>query len=85
MVFAIIQLQQKCIEQHQDLHLLFIDLTKAFNTVSRPALWLILAKLGCPPKFIQIIRSFRDGMLGHVVENGDTSDPFPVSNGKDMC
>ena len=34
MVFAIRQLQEKCVEQHKDLHLLFIDLTKAFDTVN---------------------------------------------------
>ena len=34
MVFAIRQLQEKCVEQHEDLHLLFIDLTKAFDTVT---------------------------------------------------
>ena len=63
MVFAIRQLQEKCVEQHQDLHLLFIDLTKAFDTVNRAALWAILSKLGCPPRFVQIIRSFHDGMV----------------------
>ena len=81
MVFAIRQLQEKCVEQHQDLHLLFIDLTKAFDTVNRAALWAILSKLGCPPQFVQIIRSFHDGMFCRVIENGDASDPFPVSNG----
>ncbi|XP_063600687.1 uncharacterized protein LOC134776864 [Penaeus indicus] len=81
MVLAIRQIQEKCVEQHQDLHLLFIDLTKAFDTVNRPALWAILSKLGCPPRFVEIIRSFHDGMLGRVIENGDASDPFPVANG----
>ncbi|XP_063598682.1 uncharacterized protein LOC134775152 [Penaeus indicus] len=81
MVFAIRQIQEKCVEQHHDLHLLFIDLTKAFDTVNRPALWAILSKLGSPPRFVEIIRSFHDGMLGRVIENGDASDPFPVANG----
>lgn len=81
MVFAVRQLQEKCVEQHQDLHLLFIDLTKAFDTVNRTALWAILSRLGCPPRFVAIVRAFHDGMLGRVIENGDTSDPFPVSNG----
>ena len=36
MIFSIRQIQEKCLEQHKDLHLLFIDLTKAFDTVSRP-------------------------------------------------
>ena len=39
-----------------------VDLTKAFDTVNREGLWSILAKLGCPAKFISIIRSFHDGM-----------------------
>lgn len=81
MIFAVRQLQEKCIEQHKDLHLLFIDLTKAFDTVSRPGLWAILQRLGCPPKFVQMIRAFHDGMFGRVIENGEASDPFPVSNG----
>ena len=81
MVFAIRQLQEKCVEQHLDLHLLFIDLTKAFDIVNRAALWAILSKLGCPPRFVQIIRSFHDGMFCRVIENGGASNPFPVSNG----
>ena len=81
MVFAVKQLQEKCIEQRQDLYLLFIDLTKAFDTVSRSGLWSILSKLGCPPKFVGVVRSFHDGMMARVIENGDVSEPFPVTNG----
>ena len=50
MIFAVRQLQEKCLEQRQELYLLFLDLTKAFDTVSRPGLWSILSKLSCPPK-----------------------------------
>ena len=81
MVFAIRQLQEKCIEQRQDLYLLFIDLTKAFDTVSRPGLWTILSKLGCPPKFVQMTRSLHEGMMARVIETGDVSEPFRVTNG----
>ena len=81
MIFAIRQLQAKCLEQRQDLYLLFIDPTKAFDTISRPGLWSILSKLGCPPKFISMVRSLHDGMMARVIENGDVSDPFPVTNG----
>ena len=38
MIFAARQLQEKCIEQHQDLYMTFVDLTKAFDTVSRAGL-----------------------------------------------
>ena len=67
------------VEQYQELHLLFIDLTKIFDTVNRTALWTVLHKLGCPPNFIQIICSFHEGILGRVIENGEAWDPFTVA------
>ena len=44
MIFTIRQLQEKCQKQCRDLFQVFIDLTKAFETVNREALWLILGK-----------------------------------------
>ena len=73
MIFTIRYLQEKCLEQHQNTYLLFTDLTKAFNTVSRLGLWSILSKLGCSPKFISMVRSLHDGMIARVIENSDVS------------
>ena len=81
MVFTVRQVQEKCREQNQELHLVFVDLTKAFDTVNRIGLWKILQKFGCPDKITALIASFHDGMQARVQENGDTSDPFQVSNG----
>ena len=81
MIFAVRQIQEKCREQNQNLYLMFVDLTKAFDTVSRRGLWQILSKLGCPPKLISIVRSFHEGMMARVIENDCVSDPFPVTNG----
>ena len=47
-------LQEKCQEQHKDLYLVFIVLTKAFDSVNRLGLWAILSKIGCSDKFISI-------------------------------
>ena len=81
MVFAARQLQEKCIEQHCDIYTTFVDLTKAFDTVSCDGLWRIVDKFGCPRKFIAIIRQFHDGMTARVLDDGEPSEPFPVSNG----
>ena len=81
MVFAARQLQEKCQEQNADLYSTYVDLTKAFDTVSREGLWRIMAKYGCPRKFIAIVRQLHDGMLARVQDNGETTAPFPVSNG----
>ena len=48
MIFTARQLQEKCQEQNVDLYMTFVDLTKAFDTVSRDGLWKIMAKFGCP-------------------------------------
>ena len=64
-----------------DLYMTFVDLTKAFGTVSPEGLLKIMAKFGCPTKFIAMVRQFHDGMLAWVQNDGEFSDPFPVTNG----
>ena len=54
MIFTARQLQEKCQEQNVDLYMTFVDLTKAFDTVSREGLSKIMAKFGCPAKFIVV-------------------------------
>ena len=39
------------------------------------------AKFVCPGKFIAMVRQFHDGMLARVQNDGEFSDPFPVTNG----
>ena len=81
MMFSLRQVQEKCREQNQDLYMVFVDLTKAFDSVGRKGLWSLLAKVGCPEKAINIIRSFHDGMVGCVLNESSISDPFAVNNG----
>ena len=50
MIFVLRQIQEKCREQNMGLYVAFMDLTKAFDTVSRDGLWKIMTRLGCPPK-----------------------------------
>ena len=42
--------------------------------------WKILARLGCPPKFLTILRQLHEGQQGQVKHNGSLSDSFPISN-----
>ena len=81
MVFSIRQLQEKCREQRRPLYLAFIDLTKAFDLVSRTGLFTLLLRIGCPPKLLKMIMSFHDGMMGTVQYDGSSSDPFPIKSG----
>ena len=81
MIFAARQLQKKCQEQNVGLYTTFVDLTKAFDTVCRKGLWEIMAKFGCPAKFITMVRQFHDGMQASVQDDGKYSKPFLVTNG----
>ena len=60
MVFTARQLQEKCIEQRLPLYQVFVDLTKAFDTVNRDALWIILGKIGCPPTFVRMFQELHE-------------------------
>ena len=81
MIFTVRQLQEKCREQNKGLYVTFVDLTKAFDTVNREGLWKIMAKFGCPEKFVNMVRLFHDGMQARVKDDGKFSRPFPVTNG----
>jgi hypothetical protein len=76
-IFAVRQLQEKSIEQNMPLYAVFIDLTKAFDTVSREALWKILLKLGCPTKFVNVLKQLHEGMQAGVCSDGQFSDISP--------
>ena len=64
MILTARQLQGKCQE-------LNVDLTKAFDTVSRDGLTKIMAKFACPPRFIAMVRQFHDGMHAYVQNDGE--------------
>ncbi|MEE8289810.1 MAG: reverse transcriptase family protein, partial [Nitrosomonadaceae bacterium] len=81
MIFSVRQLQEKCIEQDLDLFHCFIDLSKAFDTVNREALWVVLRKCGCPDKFVNMIKSLHADMKARVNFGGNLSEPFNVDNG----
>ncbi|XP_076036018.1 uncharacterized protein LOC143021978 [Oratosquilla oratoria] len=81
MIFTARQLLEKYQEQNVSLYTTFVDLTKAFDTVHQKGLWKIMAKFGCPAKFISMVQQFHDGMYARVQSDGEYSQPFPVWNG----
>ena len=81
MLVTLRQIQEKCREQRHPLYAVFVDLTKAFDSVNRPALWLILKKYGVPPKFLNITKQLHEGMQARVIYNGEASEPFKVQTG----
>ena len=71
----------KCREQRRSLSIAFIDLTKAFDLVSRRGLFNLLEKSGCPLKLLSVISSFHNNVKGTVTYDGATSEPFDIHIG----
>ena len=61
---------EQCIEKNMDFVAVFIDLTKAFDMVNIETLWVILSKLWCPTKFVNLIHQFHNGQ---VLSDGEAS------------
>ncbi|XP_063602932.1 uncharacterized protein LOC134778926 [Penaeus indicus] len=73
--------KEKCREQNRPLHMAFVDLTKAFNMVSREGMFAVLQKLGCPPTLLKLIRSLHDDMQATISFEGAMSEHFGVRSG----
>lgn len=84
-IFSLRQLQEKCKEQNRPLYITFIELTKAFDTVSRKALFRILKKIGCPLKQMQSIESFHTILKSIIQYNESFSQPFNIRRGVKEC
>ena len=81
MIFCLRQLQEKCIEQDRPLYIVFVDFSKAFDTVGRTGLWQLLKKYGCPEKFTTMIEALHTGMMAKFSVGGEVSESFRVTNG----
>ncbi|XP_063534978.1 uncharacterized protein LOC134744961 [Cydia strobilella] len=81
MIFTLRQLQEKCREHRVPLYMAFVDLNKAFDTVSRQGLYDVLVRLGCPPTLLSLIRAFHENMKGTVMFDGDSSAAFDMRRG----
>ena len=73
--------KEKCIEQDRPLYVVFVDITKAFDSVGRTGLWQLLRKYGCPEKFTTMIEALYTGMMTNVSVGGEVSKTFGVTNG----
>ena len=81
MIFSVRQIQEKCRKRRKPLHIAFVDLTKAFDMVSREGLFAILQKLGCPPTLLSLVKLLHDDMTASVSFEGAMSKSFPVNSG----
>ena len=60
--------------------MVFVDFSKAFDTVGRTRLWQLLRKYGCPEKFTTMIEVLHNGMMANISVGGEVSESFSVTN-----
>lgn len=80
-IFLVRQLMERYKEQKKDLHMVFIDLEKAYDKIPRNVMWWALEKHKVPLKYITLIKDMYDNVVTSVrTSDGDTDD-FPIKIG----
>ena len=83
-VFALRQLQEKCREKNKDLHMVFVDLEKAFDRIPRDLIWWCLRKKGVPEEYVKKLKivqdMYRSSKTQVVTQKGEI-EYFPIEVG----
>jgi hypothetical protein len=80
-IFLIRQLMERCREQKKDLHMIIIDLEKAYDKVSRNVMWWSLQKHKVSTKYITLIKDIYDNVVTSVRTSDRDTNDFPINTG----
>jgi hypothetical protein len=74
-IFLISQLMDRCREQKKDMHMVFVDLEKAYDKVPRNIMCWALQKHKVSSKYITLFKDMYDNVVTSVrTSDGDTND-----------
>ncbi|GFS16387.1 retrovirus-related Pol polyprotein LINE-1 [Elysia marginata] len=80
-IFALRQLCGKTIEYNNELHLIFVDLEKAFDRVDRNKLWKVLECYGIHGQLLDSVRAIYKNSQSAVRTASGLTNWFPVTSG----
>ena len=68
-------------EQKNDIHMVFIDLEKAYDKISRNIMWWSLYKYKVPSKYVTLIKDMYNNVVTSVQTNDGNTNYFPIKIG----
>ena len=80
-LFTIRMIMSKCVEFGQPLHMAFVDLRKAYDSVPRDAPWRVLMVYGVHKKLVELLEDLHTGTQAAVRMGGGLSEWFDVQSG----
>nr|KAG5687784.1 hypothetical protein BaRGS_025678 [Batillaria attramentaria] len=80
-IFILRNILEQVNEWNATLYIHFVDFEKAFDSVHRDSLWVIMKNYGIPQKLIQMVKALYENFQCAVIDENETTDPFPVMTG----
>ena len=80
-MFAFKMLMEKYREGERELHCVFVDLEKAYNSVSGEELWYCMRKSGIVEKYVRLVQDMYEGNETVVRCAAETTESFKVKVG----
>ena len=71
----------KRFRERKDLHMVFIDLEKAYDKIPRNVMQLSLDKHKVPSKYVTLIKDMYNNVVTSVRTNDGNADYFPIKIG----
>ena len=80
-IFSLRIVMEKYKEYNKPLHMCFIDIQKAYDSVNRDLLWKICKSYGLTDKIVNLLKMLRNNSKAKVRINGQLSDSFDIETG----
>ena len=80
-IFILKMIMEKSRNNNKPLHMCFIDIMKAYDSVDRTLLWQVCRHYGLSDKIIRMLQLLYKDTRAQVRINGELSDPFDINSG----
>jgi len=80
-LYLLRRLMEKYREKKKDIHMVFIDLEKAYDRVPRRIIWSMLEKKGVTKRYIEVIKDMYEGVVTSIRSPSGETSQFPITVG----